>query len=57
VNRSTICRAVDRLARRGEATWHALRDAARQSMVNGIDETSWRWRRNYVGFGQWSVRG
>ena len=42
VNRSTICRAVDRLARRGEATWHALRDAARQSMVNGIDETSWR---------------
>ena len=42
VNRSTICRAVDPLARRGEATWHALRDAARQSMVNGIDETSWR---------------
>lgn len=42
VNRSTICRAVERLARRGEATWHALRDAARQSMVNGMDETSWR---------------
>jgi len=41
VNRSTICRAVDRVARRGEATWHALRDAARRSMVNGIDETGW----------------
>src|SRR6266478_4023670 len=42
VNRSTICRAVDRVARRGEATWHALRDAARRSMVNGIDETGWK---------------
>jgi transposase len=42
VNRSTICRAVDRVARRGEATWNALRQAARRSLVNGIDETSWR---------------
>jgi len=41
VNRSTICRAVDRVARRGEATWNALRDAARRSLVNGIDETGW----------------
>jgi transposase len=41
VNRSTICRTVDRVARRGEVTWHALRDAARCSMVNGIDETGW----------------
>lgn len=41
VNRSTICRAVDRVARRGEATWHALRRAAQRSMVNGIDETGW----------------
>ena len=41
VHRSTICRAVDRVARRGEATWHALRDAARRSMVNAIDETGW----------------
>jgi transposase len=41
VNRSTICRAVDRVARRGAPTWHALRDAARRSMVNGIDETGW----------------
>lgn len=41
VNRSTICRAVDRAARKGEPTWHALRDAARRSMVNGLDETGW----------------
>src|SRR5215469_15301399 len=42
VNRSTICRAVDRVARRGEPTWHALREAARRRMVNGIDETGWK---------------
>lgn len=41
VHRSTICRAVERMARRGEATWHALRDAARHSLVNAIDETGW----------------
>jgi transposase len=41
VNRSTVCRAVDRVARRGEPTWNALRSAARRSMVNGIDETGW----------------
>jgi hypothetical protein len=41
VNRSTICRAVDRVAQRGEATWHALRDAARRSLVNAVDETGW----------------
>lgn len=41
VNRSSLCRAVDRVARRGEPTWHALRDAARRSMVNGMDETGW----------------
>jgi transposase len=42
VNRSTICRAVDRVARRGEATWQALRQAAQRSSINGIDETGWR---------------
>ena len=42
VNRSTICRAVERVARRGEATWHALRDAARKYYVNTMDETGWR---------------
>lgn len=42
VNRSTICRAVERVARRGQATWNALREAARRSRINGIDETGWR---------------
>jgi len=41
VTRSTICRAVTRLARRGTATWQALRAAARRSLVNAIDETGW----------------
>jgi hypothetical protein len=41
VHRSAICRAVERVARRGAATWHALRDAARHSMVVAIDETGW----------------
>jgi transposase len=41
VNRSTICRAVARVARRGEATWHALRAAARRSLVTAMDETGW----------------
>lgn len=41
VHRSTICRAVQRVGLRGEATWHALRDAARRSLVNAIDETGW----------------
>lgn len=42
VHRSTICRAVDRVARRGKATWHALRDAAHRSLVNTMDETGWK---------------
>jgi transposase len=41
VQRSTVCRAVERVARRGEPTWHALRAAARCSIVNAIDETGW----------------
>ena len=41
VHRSTICRAVERVARRGEPTWQALGDAARRSLVNAIDETGW----------------
>src|SRR5205807_9631152 len=41
VNGSSIGRAVGRVARRGAATWHALRDAARRRMVNGMDETGW----------------
>ncbi|HVH89719.1 MAG TPA: IS66 family transposase [Terriglobales bacterium] len=42
VQRSTICRAVERVARRGEPTWHALRDAARRCLLNAMDETGWK---------------
>jgi transposase len=42
VNRSTICRAVERAAHRGQATWQALRQAAKQHYVNTMDETGWR---------------
>jgi len=37
-----ICRAIERVARKAEATWHALRKAAQQSMVAHMDETSWK---------------
>lgn len=37
-----ICRAIQRVARKAEATWHALRKAARQSLVAHMDETSWK---------------
>ena len=37
-----ICRAIQRVARNAEATWHALRDAARRSAVAHIDETGWK---------------
>ena len=37
-----ICRAIQRVARKAEATWHALRDAARQSVLAHMDETSWK---------------
>ena len=42
VNRSTICRAVERAARRGQATWQALRQAAQKHYVNTLDETGWK---------------
>jgi len=37
-----ICRAIERVARKAEATWHALRKAARRSDVAHMDETSWK---------------
>jgi transposase len=37
-----ICRAIERVARKAEATWHALRKAARRSQVAHMDETSWK---------------
>jgi transposase len=46
VNRSTICRAVERAGRRGQATWQALRQAAQKHYVNTMDETGWK--RNWI---------
>ena len=37
-----ICRAIERVARKAEATWHALRKAARRGLVAHMDETSWK---------------
>jgi len=42
LNRSTICRAVERAGRRGQATWQALRQAAQKHYVNTMDETGWK---------------
>jgi transposase len=42
MSRSGICRAIQRVARKAEATWHALRDAARGSPLAHMDETGWR---------------
>src|SRR5438046_6255523 len=41
MSRSGICRAIQRVARKAEATWHALRDAARRSQLAYMDETGW----------------
>ena len=42
MSRSGICRAIQRTARKAEATWHALRDAARRSELAHMDETGWK---------------
>jgi len=42
MSRSGICRAIQRVASKAEATWHVLRDAARRSMLAHIDETGWK---------------
>jgi transposase len=42
MSRSGICRAIQRVARKAEATWHALRDAARRSALAHMDETGWK---------------
>ena len=41
MSRGGICRAIQRVARKAEATWHALRDAARRSALAHMDETGW----------------
>jgi transposase len=42
MSRSGICRSIQRVARKAEATWHALRDAAQHSRLAHIDETGWK---------------
>jgi transposase len=42
MSRSGICRAIQRTARKAEATWHALREAARRSELAHMDETGWK---------------
>jgi transposase len=42
MSRSGICRAIQRVARKAEATWYALRDAARRSTLAHMDETGWK---------------
>jgi transposase len=42
MSRSGICRAIQRVARKAEATWHALGEAARRSQLAHMDETGWK---------------
>jgi transposase len=42
LSRSGICRAIQRVARKAEATWQALRDAAQSSELAHMDETGWK---------------
>jgi transposase len=41
-SRAGLCRALARLARRAEPTYAGLVATARQSLVNGMDETGWK---------------
>lgn len=42
VSRSALCRAITRLGAKAELTYQELRTAVRHSLVNRLDETSWR---------------
>jgi len=42
MSRGGICRAIQRVARKAEATWQALREAARRSALAHMDETGWK---------------
>jgi len=42
VSRSALCRAITRLAEKAEPTYQELQVAVRHSLVNRVDETSWR---------------
>jgi transposase len=41
-SRGGLCRALARMARRAEPTYAGLVEVARQSPVNGMDETGWK---------------
>jgi transposase len=42
VSRGGLCRALARMARRAAPTYDSLVETARQSLVNGVDETGWK---------------
>jgi transposase IS66 family protein len=42
VSRAGVCRALARMAGQAEPTYAGLVEAARQSPVNGVDETGWK---------------
>ena len=42
VSRGGLCRALQRLANQAAPTYNGLVEAARQSLVNGVDETGWK---------------
>src|SRR5216683_7080939 len=42
MSRSGLCREIQRVARKAESTWHALRDEARRSELAHMDETGWK---------------
>src|SRR5260370_21876251 len=42
MSRGGLCRAIQRVARKAESTWHALRDAARRSRLAHMDKTGWK---------------
>ena len=42
MSRGGLCRAIQRVARKAETTWHALRDAVRRSELAHMDETGWK---------------
>lgn len=42
VSRSALCRAITRLGTKAELTYQELQTAVRHSLVNRLDETSWR---------------
>lgn len=42
VSRSALCRALERLGKKAQPTYQELQIAVRHSVVNRLDETSWR---------------